>query len=83
MFEIRQILEERDVYRYLVKRGLLYQYKKAKGLLLLGNLKQVGFKKRKPKSDGIYYFRINRQYRAVGCFRPGGVFVVAVIDDHS
>jgi plasmid maintenance system killer protein len=83
MFEIGQILEERDVYEYLLKRGLLYQYKKAKSLLLLGNLRQVDFKKRQPKKDGIYYFRINRQYRAVGYFRAGGVFVVAVIDDHS
>ena len=73
MFEISQILEEREVYEYLLKRGLLYQYKKAKGLLLLGNFQQVDFKKRQPKKDGIYYFRINRQYRAVGYFRPGGI----------
>lgn len=62
------ILERKEVVRYLTARNLVKQYKKAKNYLLIGNTLQVKFKERKPQGSGIWTFRINKQYRALGVF---------------
>lgn len=80
---VKKIYEKKEILPYLKSRGLLEQYKKAKNYLLSGNQLQVKFKKRNPRGSGIWYFRINRQYRALGVFDDGGNFIVFKIDDHQ
>jgi hypothetical protein len=83
MPEIPQIFEKKDVLPYLQKRGLLEQYKKAKRYLLEGNAVQVRFKERNPKGSGIWCFRINRQFRALGAFDEKGDLIIFDIDNHQ
>lgn len=62
---IREILiSERDI-EYLKKRGLEIQYHKAKSYILTGLYRSATLKTREPKSDDVWYFRINKQYRAI------------------
>ena len=83
MPEIGVIYEGTGVYEYLEKRGLLKQYKKAKAYLLDGNALQTKFKERNPKGSGIWYFRINKQFRALCVFNIEGALVVFEVDNHS
>ncbi len=83
MPEVPKIFEKKDVLPYLQKRGILEQYKKAKRYLLEGNAVQVRFKERNPKGSGIYYFRINRQFRALGVFDQQGNLIIFDIDNHQ
>lgn len=83
MLRIRSIYERKDILPYLETRNLLDQYRKAKHLLLRGNVMQVRFKKRHPKGSGIWYFRINQQYRALCVFNAEGDLIVFSIDDHQ
>jgi hypothetical protein len=62
---IKSIFESDDVILYLEKRNLLKQYKKAKNFMLLGFFENISLKKREPKEDDIYYFRINKKFRAI------------------
>lgn len=80
---ILKILVEDESVDFLKKRKLLSQYHKAKAQILSGNLAAVSFKKRQPKKDGIYYFRINKQYRCLGYFSENSIFNVFKIDDHQ
>lgn len=73
---------DKKVLAYLTKRDLISQYQKAKGFLTQNSLSSVDFKKRKPKSKGEYYFRINQKYRAIGVFN-GKDFIVTDITDHQ
>lgn len=79
---IDKIIERKDVAGYLERRGLLKQYKKAKDFILLGNFYLANFKKRKPVNEQIWYFRINRQFRALAYF-DGNILVVFAIDNHQ
>jgi hypothetical protein len=79
---IIKILETKDVEKYLIKRNLLERYKKAKKFILSGNIQQVNFKKRNPKGSGLWYFRINKQFRAIGYFDKDD-FIVFEIDNHQ
>lgn len=80
---IQSILERKEILPYLEARNLLKQYKKVKQFLLLGNALQVKFKERNPKGSGIWYFRINKQFRALGVFDKVGNLIVFKIDNHS
>jgi plasmid maintenance system killer protein len=80
---VRNIFENRGVYMYLKKRRLLSRYLKAKQCILDGEESSARMKKRQPKSDEIWDFRISKKYRAVGYFKGDGVFVVSYIDDHQ
>ena len=82
MKKIQKILEKKEILPYLQKRNLLKQYKKAKQYLLQGNTIQIKFKERNPKGSGIWYFRINKQYRALTVFNDDGDLVVFKIDNH-
>lgn len=73
---------DESIIKYLSKRNLVSQYKKAKEFLKANQFSAVKFKKRKPKSKGIYYFRINQKYRAIGVF-DGTDFIVTEILDHQ
>ena len=83
MKKIRKILEKKEVLPYLKSRNLISQYKKAKDYLLAGAISQTRFKERNPKGSGIFYFRINKQYRALGIFDREGDLIVFKIDNHQ
>ena len=59
------IIESSDVSDYLNTHFLLKQYKKAKNNILFYNDTKAFLKERKPKWSWIWYFRINRKYRAL------------------
>ncbi len=80
---VHQILEQKEIPSYLEDRGLLNQYLKAKRYLLAGNTLQVKFKERNPQGSGIWYFRINRQFRALGVFNADGDLIIFKIDNHQ
>lgn len=61
---IQRIIESKKIERFLIQRRLNKQYKKAKQYVLDGHFSHVNFKLREPKNDDVYYFRINKQYRA-------------------
>ncbi len=80
-----KISEDKNILKYLEKRNLLSQYKKTKKYILsLENIYEK-LKKRKPKKDGIYQFRINKQYRARCVFskKHPDTIVVYKISDHQ
>ncbi|MBT6069303.1 hypothetical protein HOG48_06135 [Candidatus Peregrinibacteria bacterium] len=83
MMKVKRILETKEVERFLKSRGLLKQYKKAKRYLLEEHFLTVCFKERRPKGSGIWYFRINKQYRAYGMFNENDNLVVFEINDHQ
>lgn len=66
MHTIEKIVISQKLIEYLQSRKLEKQYLKAKEYILSGNGKNVDLKLREPKSEKIWYFRINRQFRAVG-----------------
>jgi len=76
------IVEEKDILKYLIKRNLLEQYKKAKTYLLLWLFAKVSFWIREPKKNWIYYFRINKQFRAY-CIIKGNQLRVFEINNHQ
>lgn len=83
MPKIQHIFERKEILPYLEARGLLKQYTKAKQFFLQGNTLQVKFKERNPKGSGIWYFRINRQFRAFGVFDERGNLTIFKIDNHQ
>jgi plasmid maintenance system killer protein len=82
ILKINNIFEDEDVIDYLNSRQLIKQYKKVKEYLKQGNFAQIKFKERSPKKCGIWYFRINKKYRAIGYF-DNNDFIVSKIDDHQ
>lgn len=72
-----------EVVEYLKARSLIGQYKKAKQYLLAWNKKSVDFKERNPKGKWIYYFRINKQFRAIATMNTDGYLLVSKIDNHQ
>ena len=81
--EIKEIREEQWIRLFLVKRNLLKQYKNNKTKLENWYLWKIDFKERQPKWNGIYSFRINKQYRAIWYFRENWIFIVVKIDNHQ
>lgn len=82
MTHITSVVEHKSVLPYLQKRNLTDQYKKAKNFLLSGKAHLVQFKLRRPVKDKIYYFRINKQYRAF-CYFENSEVKVFTISDHQ
>ena len=83
MPNVSAIIEHKDVVPYLKSRGLFKQYKKAKQILLFGDRLRVLFKEREPQGSGIWSFRVNKQFRAIGFFSENGTFIVSRIDNHQ
>ncbi len=82
MLKIKLILEkDENIFNYLVRRGLLAQYKKAKQKIISWIFNELSL--REPKSDGVWYFRINKQFRAYALLKDKDVFVVYRIDNHQ
>lgn len=55
------VFEKSTVEKYLRKRNILKQYLKVKQDIKNDNFKAVNLKKRKPYSEEIWYFRINKK----------------------
>ena len=83
MKKIGNIYEKKEILPFLKARGLIRQYKKVKRFLLSGNLLQTKFKERNPKGSGIWSFRINKQFRALGVFNDEGDLIIFKIDNHQ
>ncbi len=83
MPKIQSILELKKIESYLKARQLLSQYKKAKYFLIQGNLLRVKFKERNPKGSAVWYFRINKQFRALDVFDLKGNLIIFKIDNHQ
>ena len=65
MQNISQIKISPEALEYLVKRGLEKQYLKTKKYILEGYIRNADLKVREPKKDKVWYFRINKQFRAI------------------
>lgn len=83
MKKIQNIFEKKEILPFLKARGLLSQYKKAKQYLLTNNLLQIKFKERKPQGSGIWSFRINKQFRALGVLNKDRDLIIFKIDNHQ
>jgi len=79
---IRKVIETKEVLDYLQTRKILEQYKKSKEYILIGLLKNVDFKLRQPKKLQIYYFRINKQFRAYWVL-DNEILKIFKIDNHQ
>ena len=80
---IQSILETEKTIKLLVKYWLVEQYKKIKEQLLLWNINLSNrLKLRQPKQDGVWYFRINQQYRALARYTKNELHVFD-IDTHQ
>ena len=79
---IDKILISSDLINFIEKRNLANQYKKAKSYILKWFFKQVDLKLREPKKNKIYYFRLNKQYRAI-CKLEWNILKIFDIDDHQ
>jgi plasmid maintenance system killer protein len=77
-----KIIEHKSIFTYLRKRGIQKQYVSAKNKIETGMTLGPKLKKRRPYSKNMWYFRINRQYRAL-CVRQDDVLYVYEIDDHQ
>jgi len=79
---VKKVIISNKCISFLESRGLSKQYKKAKLYLLNGYYTKIHFSLRQPKSEQIYYFRINKQYRAWG-FLDQETLKIFRIDDHQ
>lgn len=75
---IKNVYESDESLEYIKNRNLIKQYKKAKNFLLLWYLNNVSFKKREPKNEEVYYFRINKQFRAIGYVENNNFYVLEI-----
>ena len=82
MIKISEIRIAPESVEYLKKRKLENQYIKAKNLILSGRFSNVDLKIREPKKDKVWYFRINKQFRAF-CELEWEILYVLAIDNHQ
>jgi plasmid maintenance system killer protein len=82
IFSCDFVVEVPWIEEYINSKQLNKQYEKAKRYVLMGNFKEIEFRKREPKSDNVYYFKINNQYRAIW-YMDWSIFKVVEIDDHQ
>lgn len=82
MVIINKILIAPDALEYLKRRKLESQYRKAKLFILGWHFRNVDLKIREPKEDRVWYFRINRQFRAI-CELDWDILYVYAIDNHQ
>ena len=80
--EIKYVLETREVEKSLNKLALVKKYRKAKNFILAEEYELTGFKKRKPKVENIWQFKIDKQFRAF-CYFDKTTLVVFHIDNHQ
>jgi hypothetical protein len=80
--DISEIRINIPAMKYITSRWLQQQYIKAERFILSGNMKNVDLKLREPKSHEVWYFRINKQYRAL-CKIQWNILYVVEIDNHQ
>lgn len=80
--KITRILETNEAAEYLLSRNVADQYKKVKGHILAGHISGAQLRKREPKEDDVWYFRINKKFRAFA-YLDGMTLKVFHIDDHQ
>lgn len=83
IMKIENILEDEWIFEYLFSRNLVKQYKKSKILVLNWINNRTYFKEREPKWSNIWYFRINKQFRAFWSFDNDNNLRIFEIDNHS
>ncbi len=79
---ITEVLITNKCALFLQKKGLIPQWKKAKEYILTGKFSAISFKKRRPYKSEKYYFRLNRQYRAIG-FIEDNTLKIFEVNDHQ
>lgn len=79
---IKKILIWDNLITYIKDRWLEKQYKKAKTYVLAWFFNKADFKLREPKKDKIYYFRINKQFRAYWTIEEN-ILKIHHIDNHQ
>lgn len=82
MVVITKVLIAPEALEYLKKRNLEKQYQKAKLLILGGYFQNVDLKIREPKENRVWYFHINRQFRALSELDWNILYIYA-IDNHQ
>jgi len=80
---VNNIFEDEWIKEYLEKRNLLKQFKKAKNKILSWINSNNYFKERKPKNSNIWYFRINKKYRAYWSIDKDWDLIIFEINDHQ
>lgn len=73
------VVEKSNIVVYL-KKNLTKQYLKVKQDICDNNFRAVDLKKRQPYSDNIWYFRINKKYRAFAEKVDNTLFVFHISD---
>lgn len=81
--QINNIYENEKILLYLYKRRLLNQYKKMKNMILSWNSINADLKERNPKGNNIWYFRINKQFRAIWSFDEKWDLIIFEISNHQ
>ncbi len=82
MVKITKVLIAPEARDYLIKRQLDKQYQKARIFIIAWHFTNVDLKIREPKEDRIWYFRINKQFRAL-CELEWETLYVLAIDNHQ
>ncbi len=78
-----KVREKPKVIEYLKSRQLIKPYLKAKGYIEAGLYELVDLRKRQPKSQNKFYFRITKKYRAFGYINENNELIVTEISDHQ
>lgn len=82
MIHILYVQVNPKVLKEIQKRWLEKQFDKAIRYILSWQQFQSQLKLRQPTSDGVRYFRINKQYRAL-CTRSDHTLYVDILDNHQ
>ncbi len=82
MGNICRVKISKKEYVYLQSRNILKQFKKASEKIKSSDYTGLDLKKREPKSDNIWSFRITKKYRALAT-KSGQTLKVFPIDDHQ
>lgn len=80
----QKIYVSEKAYKFLIKRELLDQFIKSKNNILAGKISWwTKFSIKEPKHEWVWYFRINKQYRALCKFDQTDILFVTEIDKHQ
>ena len=78
-----KVREKKNVVPYLKSRQLTKPYLKAKEFIEQGLYELVDLRKREPKNQNLFYFRITKKYRAFGYINKNQELIVTEISDHQ
>ena len=77
------VREKPKVIDYIKTRQLTKPYLKAKEYIETGLYYLVDLRKRQPKNQNKFYFKINDKYRAFGYVNEKKELIVTEISDHQ